>query len=80
MSIVYTNDISLGIGCQQQRWGTTKIWPTSEIRRNPDEIAKLIRDAEGKVSALTEVIGGTCTVGNMCPVKFACIGCSRERA
>lgn len=48
----------------------------AEIRRSPDEIAKLIRDAEGKVGALTEVIGGTCTVGNMCPAKFACIGCS----
>jgi hypothetical protein len=48
----------------------------AEIRRSPDEIAKLIRDAEGKVGALTEVIGGTCTIGNMCPAKFACIGCS----
>lgn len=48
----------------------------AEIRRSPDEIANLIRDAEGKVGALTEVIGGTCTVGNMCPAKFACIGCS----
>jgi hypothetical protein len=48
----------------------------AEIRRSPDEIAKLIRDAEGKIGALTEVIGGTCTVGNMCPAKFACIGCS----
>jgi integrase len=48
----------------------------AEIRRSPDEIAKLIKDAEGKVGALTEVIGGTCTVGNMCPAKFACIGCS----
>jgi hypothetical protein len=48
----------------------------AEMRRSPDEIAKLIRDAEGRVGALTEVIGGTCTVGNMCPAKFACIGCS----
>src|ERR1041384_7202604 len=48
----------------------------AEMRRSPDEIARLIRDAEGKVGALTEVIGGTCTVGNMCPAKFACIGCS----
>jgi len=48
----------------------------AEIRRSPDEIATLIRDAEGKVGALTEVIGGTCTVGNMCPAKFACVGCS----
>lgn len=48
----------------------------AEIRRSPDEIAKLLREAEGKVGALTEVIGGTCTVGNMCPAKFACMGCS----
>jgi hypothetical protein len=48
----------------------------AEMRRSPDEIASLLKDAEGKVGALTEVIGGTCTVGNMCPAKFACIGCS----
>jgi len=39
----------------------------AEMRRSPDEIARLLKDAEGKVGALTEVIGGTCTVGNMCP-------------
>jgi hypothetical protein len=36
----------------------------------------MLRDAEGQVGALTEVIGGTCVIGNMCPAKFACIGCS----
>ena len=36
----------------------------------------MLREAEGQIGALTEVIGGTCVVGNLCPAKFACIGCS----
>jgi integrase len=48
----------------------------AEALRSPDEIGKMLRDAEGQVGALTEVVGGTCVVSNMCPVKFACIGCA----
>jgi hypothetical protein len=48
----------------------------AEAVRHPDEIARLLRDAEGQVGALSEVLGGTCVVGNMCPAKFACIGCA----
>lgn len=43
--------------------------------RTPDEVSALLREAEGKVGAFTEVIGGTCTVANMCGAKFSCIGC-----
>jgi integrase len=48
----------------------------AEARRSPEEIGQMLREAEGQIGALTEVIGGTCVVSNMCPVKFACIGCS----
>ncbi len=47
----------------------------AEALRDPEEIGRALEDAAGKVGALTEVIGGTCVVGNMCPAKFACIGC-----
>jgi hypothetical protein len=47
----------------------------AEALRSPNEIGRALADAAGKVGALTEVIGGTCVVGNMCPAKFACIGC-----
>jgi integrase len=48
----------------------------TDVFRNPEEIKAMLDDAQGKIGALTEVIGGTCTVANMCPVKFACIGCA----
>jgi integrase len=48
----------------------------AEAFRSPDEISKMLREAEGQIGALTEVIGGTCVVSNMCPAKFACVGCS----
>ena len=48
----------------------------AEARRSPEEIGRMLKDAEGQVGALTEVIGGTCVIGNLCPAKFACIGCS----
>ncbi|MGQ0736602.1 MAG: site-specific integrase [Acidobacteriota bacterium] len=48
----------------------------AEAVRHPKEIGQLLRDAEGQVGALSEVLGGTCVVGNMCPAKFACIGCA----
>jgi hypothetical protein len=48
----------------------------AEALRSPDEVGKMLREAEGQVGALTEVIGGTCVVSNMCPAKFACIGCA----
>jgi integrase len=48
----------------------------AEALRSPTEIGRMLREAEGQIGALTEVIGGTCVVSNMCPAKFACIGCS----
>ena len=48
----------------------------AEALRNPDEIGRMLREAEGKIGALTEVIGGTCVISNFCSAKFACIGCA----
>ena len=48
----------------------------AEALRSPAEISRMLNEAEGKVGALTEVIGGTCVVANLCPAKFACIGCA----
>jgi hypothetical protein len=48
----------------------------AEAVRSPDEIGRMLREAEGQIGALTEVIGGTCVVSNLCPAKFACIGCA----
>ena len=48
----------------------------AEALRSPAEIGRMLDEAEGKVGALTEVIGGTCVVANLCPAKFACIGCA----
>lgn len=52
-----------------------RIDPAAEILRSPPEIQRMLKEAEGKVGALTEVLGGTCVIGNMCPAKFACVGC-----
>lgn len=48
----------------------------AEALRSPEEIGRMLKDAEGKLGALTEVFGGTCVIGNMCPAKFACVGCA----
>jgi len=48
----------------------------AEAVRSPEEIGRMLREAEGQIGALTGVIGGTCVVSNLCPSKFACIGCS----
>lgn len=47
-----------------------------EALRSPAEISRMLKEAEGKIGALTEVLGGTCVVANFCPAKFACIGCA----
>jgi hypothetical protein len=44
--------------------------------RKPDEILQQMKDAEGKIGALTNVLGGTCTERGFCPAKFQCIGCA----
>ena len=48
----------------------------AEALRSPAEVGRMLAEAEGKVGALTELIGGTCVVANLCPAKFACIGCA----
>lgn len=48
----------------------------AEALRSPEQVGKMLREAEGQIGALTEVIGGTCVVSNLCPAKFACIGCA----
>jgi len=48
----------------------------AEAVRSPEEIGRMLKEAEGKLGALTEVFGGTCVVANMCPAKFACVGCA----
>lgn len=39
-----------------------KIDVAAEALRNPEEIGRMLREAEGKIGALTEVIGGTCVL------------------
>jgi hypothetical protein len=48
----------------------------AEGKRRPDEIGRMLKEAEGKIGALTEVFGGTCVVASMCPAKFVCVGCA----
>jgi hypothetical protein len=48
----------------------------TEAVRSPNEIGRMLEEAQGKVGALTEVLGGSCVVANLCPAKFACIGCA----
>jgi hypothetical protein len=48
----------------------------AEALRSPEEIGRRLKEAEGKLGALTEVFGGTCVIANMCPAKFACVGCA----
>jgi hypothetical protein len=45
------------------------IRPAANIRRQ-------IEQAKENIGALVPVIGGTCTVANECPAKFACVGCA----
>lgn len=48
----------------------------AEALRDPKHIGRLLEEAQGKIGALTEVVGGTCVIGNLCPAKFACVGCT----
>jgi hypothetical protein len=45
------------------------------VVRLPAEIRQLVKEVQGKVGALAEVIGGQCCEAGFCPAKFACIGC-----
>lgn len=45
------------------------------ILRSPEEIGRMIEEAQGRVGALSNVLGGECVVSTPCIAKFACIGC-----
>jgi len=52
----------------------------AEALRSPAEIGRMLTEAEGRVGALTEVIGGTCVVANLCPAKFRLYRLCRQRS
>ena len=60
----------------QERIFLDRIDLTRTHLRAPAEIRRQIDAARGRVGALVPVVGGTCTVGYECPVKFACVGCA----
>lgn len=46
------------------------------VRRSPQELQTLYKEAEGKVGTLAKVIGGQCVSHGFCAAKFACVGCA----
>ena len=60
----------------QERIFLDRIDLTRTHLRTPATIRRQMESAQGGVGALVPVVGGTCTVANMCPVKFACLGCA----
>jgi hypothetical protein len=44
--------------------------------RAPAELQRQLEDAQKTVGALTKVIGGDCTCYALCPISFACTGCT----
>jgi len=60
----------------QERIFVDRIDLTRTHLRAPAEIRRQVEEARGGVGALVPVVGGTCTVANMCPAKFACVGCA----
>lgn len=60
----------------QERIFLDRIDLTRTHIRAPAAIRRQMEEAQGGVGALVPVVGGTCTVANMCPAKFACVGCA----
>ena len=60
----------------QERVFVDRLDLTRTHLRAPAEIRRQVEAARGGVGALVPVVGGTCTVANMCPAKFACLGCA----
>lgn len=60
----------------QERIFLDRVDLTRTHLRAPAEIRRQLEAARGGVGALVPVVGGTCTVANMCPAKFACLGCA----
>jgi integrase len=46
------------------------------LRRSPEELQRLYKEAEGKAGTLADVIGGQCICHGFCAAKFACVGCA----
>lgn len=44
--------------------------------RSSAAIKNQIEAAKDTVGALIPIIGGTCTISNQCPAKYACMGCA----
>jgi len=44
--------------------------------RAPEELMRILQEADGRVGALTNVVGGMCSVSADCAAKFACVGCA----
>lgn len=60
----------------QERIFIDRIDLTRTHLRAPTEIRRQVEEARGGIGALVPVMGGTCTIANMCPAKFACVGCA----
>ncbi len=60
----------------QERIFLDRVDLTRTHLRAPAEIRRQLEVARGGVGALVPVVGGTCIVANMCPAKFACVGCA----
>ncbi|GIO14921.1 hypothetical protein J19TS2_44760 [Cohnella xylanilytica] len=48
------------------------------ILRAPDELKEMFEDYREKVGTLSKVVGGICTIDNVCPTKMACVGCGAK--
>ncbi|NRR22797.1 site-specific integrase [Brevibacillus sp. MS2.2] len=48
------------------------------ILRAPTELQETIKELSTKAGTLTQVTGGICSIDALCPIKFACVGCSAK--
>lgn len=60
----------------QRRIFESRIDLTKSHMRTAGEMRRQIDEAKEKVGALIPIVGGTCTVANECPAKYACMGCA----
>jgi integrase len=45
------------------------------VQRSPEELQRLVEEAQGKAGTFAEVMGGQCVMHGFCGAKFVCIGC-----
>lgn len=60
----------------QRRIFESRIDLSKSHMRTVGEMKRQVDEAKEKIGALIPIVGGTCTVANACPVKYACIGCA----